>query len=178
MATIEPLILECKRQEESCQYTAAAFYHWLGSAIWQNRLWSAVPIVCGAFASFAFFQQSYPILAALLALLAGVLPAIFDKLKFEAQTSEIASQAGQYKNLENRFRQAAEIVALDGPDALKLELATLMRQIEELRARPLVIPTRHFEASRKQIKAGHYRPDRQTIASAKATVKSIAPEET
>jgi hypothetical protein len=118
----------------------------------------------GAVASYAFLQQNFPYIASFLALLAGLLPAIYDKLNIEASTEEIYSQAGQYKNLENRFRQAASIVALDpNHEALKSEFASLMRQIEDLRARPIILPEKYFLAARAKIKAGHYKPDKETL---------------
>jgi hypothetical protein len=171
MPPLDLLIRECKRQEESCQYTSAALYSWLAAAKWQNRAWNSLPIICGALASFAALKQSNPFVASFLAMLAGLLPAIYEKLGLQAYTDEILTQAGQYKNLENRFRQAAEIVAAEGAEAIKAELASLMRQIEDLRARPIIIPERHFLTGRDKIKAGHYEPDKSTVAAASRLAK-------
>lgn len=129
--------------------------------------------MCGALASFAAFAQEYPAIAGFFAMLAGLLPAIYDKLSVQAHTDEIAAQAGAYKNLENRFRQAAEITSADGADALKVELQTLMQQIEQLRAKPLVTPPRHFEAARIKIQAGHYQPDKSTNVAAGKLAKKL-----
>ena len=159
------IIQECKIQAESCQYTAAALYKWLAKAKRNNMLWNVVPIVFGAFASFSFLQDFSPFLASFLALVAGFLPSVYEKLELQEHTDEILAQAGQYKNLENRFKQSATVTALDtDKDTLKVEFATLMRQIEDLRARPLVIPEKYFQAGRKEIKDGRYKPDPETLA--------------
>lgn len=172
MTQTDALVRECKRQEESCQYTAAALYSWLGAAKWKNRGLNALPIIFGTLASFAALKQSMPYLASFLAMVAGLLPAIYEKLSLQALTDEILTQAGQYKNLENRYRQAAEIVSSEGLEALKAEVASLTRQIEDLRARPIPIPERHFLAGREKIQAGHYRPDKSTLADAARVAKA------
>lgn len=159
------IVQECKIQAESCQYTAASLYKWLAQAKRKNKLWNAVPIIFGALASFSFLQDFSPFLSSFLALVAGFLPSVYEKLELQEHTDEILSQAGQYKNLENRFKQAANIIALDpNPDALKTEFTALMRQIEDVRARPLVIPDKHFQAGRKEVKDGRYQPDPETLA--------------
>ena len=134
----------------------------VNAAKWHNRAWNAFPIIFGSLASFALLQNYYPYIASFLALLAGLLPAIYEKLNIEAHTEEIFSQAAQYKILENRFKQSANITSLDSnPDILKAEFNSLMRQIEDLRARPIILPEKYFLAARKKIKAGHYRSDEE-----------------
>jgi hypothetical protein len=159
MSQTEAIIRECKIQEESCLYTSTGMFLWLHAIRRSNRCWNALPIIFGALASFALLKQGWPVIASGLALLAGLLPAIYEKLNIKANTEEVFSQAGQYKNLENRFRQAAEIISLESEDKLKSEFASLMRQIEDLRARPVILPEKYFQAGRAKIKAGHYRPD-------------------
>lgn len=161
----EALVKECRFQAESCLYTSTAMYAWLESATFWNKLWNALPIALGALASFSFLADWLPALAAVLALIAGVLPSIYQKLGLKAHTNEILSQAGQYKNLENRFRQAAEIASLDeDSNALKMEFASLMKRIEDVRARPLAVPEKHFQAGRKKVKDGRYSPDVETVS--------------
>jgi hypothetical protein len=97
-------------------------------------------------------------------MLAGLLPSIYEKLELKAHTDDILSQAGQYKNLENRFKQAASIIALDeDPNAIKAEFSSLMRLMEDLRARPIIIPEKHFQAACKKVKDGRYEPDAETL---------------
>ena len=156
----DAIIHACRVQAESCQYTSTSLYRWLDDAKWHNRAWNALPIVFGSIASVALFQESFPYFASFFALTAGLLPAVYEKLELKAHTDEILSQAGQYKNLENRFTHAADIVALDSnPDALKAEFDSLMRQMEDLRARPIVIPEKYFLKGRAKIMAGHLKTD-------------------
>lgn len=162
MSRIEALIKECKIQSESCQYTSVALLMWLQKIKVQNRILNALPIAIGAFASFGFLEQNYPGIAAFLALITGLLPAIYEKLELQAHTDEIFNQAGQFKNLDVRFRQAAEIISLQGEDAIQSEFSSLMRQLEDLRARPVIIPEKFFLKGREKIKAGHYEPDEKT----------------
>lgn len=153
----QAIIQECKNQAESCLYTSTGLYMRLDDLKWTNRIWNALPIILGGFASFAFFQQSWPFVAAFCALLAGMLPAIHDKLKIQAHTEEILTQAGRYKILEHRFRQAADIIALDeNPEVLKAEFDRLIRQMDDLRSQPVILPEKYFLAGRDKIKAGHY----------------------
>ena len=161
----QAIVQECKVQAEACRYTAAALYEWLAEASFRNRLWNAVPILLGALASYGVLSNAFPIAASFLALVAGLLPSIYEKLELKAHTGEILAQAGQYKNLENRFRQAAVITALeDDPESLRVEFGSLMRSIEDIRARPLVVPERHFQAGRVKVKDGRYQPDEETLA--------------
>lgn len=153
----QAIIQECKNQAESCLYTSTGLYIWLDDLKWPNKIFNALPIILGGVASFVFFKQSWPVLAAFCALLAGMLPAIYDKLKIQAHTEEIMNQAGQYKILEHRLRQAADIIALDeNPEVLKAEFDRLMRQMDDLRSRPVILPEKYFLAGREKIKAGHY----------------------
>lgn len=161
----QAIVQECKIQAESCRYTAAALYEWLAEASFRNKLWNAVPILLGALASYGFLSNAFPIFASFLAMLAGLLPSIYEKLELNAHTSEILAQAGQYKNLENRFKQAASITALDDdPESLRVEFSALMRVAEDVRARPLVIPEKHFQAGRAKVQDGRYEPDSETVA--------------
>jgi hypothetical protein len=164
-AQINALIEECRTQAESCLYTSTGFFMWLQTLKRTNRLWNSIPIICGSLASFALLQQSYPIMASVLALASGLLPSVYEKLDLAAHTEELTSQAGQYKNLENRFKQAATILSLEGYETLKTEFAALMRQIEDLRARPIILPEKYFQAARNKIKSGHYEPDPRTVSS-------------
>jgi hypothetical protein len=161
----QAIVQECKIQADSCRYSAAALYEWLAEASFRNRLWNALPIALGALAGYGVLSNDFPIFASFLAMLAGLLPSISEKLELKAHTDEILTQAGQYKNLENRFKQAASITELDDdPEALRVEFGAIMRMAEDIRARPLVIPEKHFQAGRAKVKDGRYEPDVETLA--------------
>jgi len=147
---------ECQNQAESCLYTSTSLFIWLRRARWYNRILNFLQIFAGAAASAAALKQ-FPIIAAFIAFLAGVLPSIYHKLNLSQHITEIESHAGHYKNLQDRFRQAAAIIALDdNPDSLKAEFSSLMRLMEDLRAKPITAPEWCFLEAQKKIKAGHY----------------------
>ncbi len=153
---IKALITECRRQEEACLYTSTSLFIWLRRARWHNRFLNGLQISVGAFAAVSALQ-AWPILASVVAILTGALPSIYEKLNLSAHIEEISAQAGQYKNLQDRFRQAAEIIALDpNSDALKAEFKTLMRQMEDLRANPVTAPEWCFTKAQEKIGTGHY----------------------
>ncbi len=156
----EAIINECKRQSESCLYTSTALFEWAKAAKVQNRWWNALPIALGALASFGLLQNSYPAIAGMLALAAGLIPSIYEKLNIEKHTEEMLLQAGQYKILQDRFTQAANITALDtDQQKLKVEYETVLRQLEDLRARPILVPEKYFKIAQDKIKTGHYDSD-------------------
>ena len=62
------------------------------------------------------------------ALLAGVMPAIYKALDLDVSLSTLAKHAGEFKILQDRFRQAWRVTALGGYDAFKTEFDTLMQR--------------------------------------------------
>lgn len=159
----DAIVQECKNEAESCLYTAVSLFIWLRGARRWNFWLNVIQIVVGVTASAAALK-SCPGLAAILAFLAGVLPSIYKKLNLTAHVGEIARQAGQYKNLQDRFRQAASITALeDNPSAFKTEFRSLMRRMEDLRAMPITAPEWCFVEAQKKIKAGHYDFDAEKV---------------
>ncbi len=62
------------------------------------------------------------------------------------------------------LKRTKRVTALDeNAQALKAEFESLMRLLEDLRARPLVIPEKHFQAGRKKVKDGRYDPDSEIL---------------
>jgi hypothetical protein len=158
----QAIVQECQNQEESCLYTSTSLFIWLRRARWYNRILNFIQIVVGVAGSAAALKQ-YPIFAAFAALLSGVLPSIYQKLNLSQHIKEIESHAGNFKNLQDRFRQAATIISLDdNPDTLKAEFVSLMRSLEDLRAKPLTVPEWCFLEAQEKIKAGHYNFDSET----------------
>ena len=74
----ENLINECKRQEESCLYTSAAFFEWLKSMRLWKRVFVVTPIILGALATWPLFSEEpeFKWFTGACALLAGLTPAI------------------------------------------------------------------------------------------------------
>lgn len=154
----QKLIDECKRQEESCLYTSATFFEWLKSL----RLWRVffvvAPIALGAVATWPLLtkQSGYEWVTGVCALLAGVAPGVYKALDFDVSLDVIAKQAHQFKILQDRFRQAWRVTALQASDDFIKEFDDLMTRMDDARSASLTAPDRFFNKGRKKIQAGHY----------------------
>lgn len=149
--------IEALRQEENCLYTSTAMYRWLTTVKWQQRIVLIAPILLAAAASYSYSREVFPAWAlALVALIATLIPSIAKALDIETQVKELRDAAGEYKNLQDRFRQLANIGSLENPDAAEARLSELMDRLDAVRAKSLVVPQRHFEAAQKKIKSGDY----------------------
>jgi hypothetical protein len=157
---VQKLVEECKRQEESCLYTSTTLFIWLREA----RVWRAIiiilPIIFGAFASWSVLdraQQGWLIWAAAGAgLLAGILPAVREALDLDLHVSEIARHAAQFKNLQDRFRIAANTSELKSAEAFEAEVRDLMERLDEARKASVTPPERCFTKAQKKIAKGDY----------------------
>lgn len=156
----EALVSECRRQEESCLYTSTSLYIWLRQARSIRRVFVVAPIIFGALATWSVLDQPNSKwllwLTASFALLAGLFPAVFTSLELDSEVATIARQAALFKNLQDRFRQAAEIAARGSFDEFQAEFNQLMDQLDDARSTSITPPERCFRAARKKIQAGHY----------------------
>ena len=157
---LEELVKECRRQEESCKYTAAGLYIWQKRAqLWKNGFIVA-PIVLGGAASSqnladgtsSFVNYS----AAGLALLAGFFPAIFEALGMDMRVREIGAAAGEFTNLRDRFRQLANLGAHMAFEELSPAFDQLMDRMDTARSGSPPLPESFFEKGRKKIESGDY----------------------
>lgn len=157
----QQLVIECGRQEENCLYTSTTFYIWLRESRALRRLFIVAPIVLGALATWSVLDQPDKLwvqwLTATFALLAGLFPAIYEALKLDVHVDEIVRQAAEFKNLQDRFRQAARVTALGAFEDFKAEFDVLMQRLETARSSSLTPPERYFSAARRKIKSGDYR---------------------
>ena len=153
---IEKLVAECKRQEESCKFTAATLFIWLRCVRWANRAFLVAPIVCGSLASWKILADESKLWAAIFALAAGLLPAIYKALELTGSVKSIAMLAGEFKNLQDRFRQAGEIYATSGEEAFVKQFEALMRKLEDARKLSITPPEWCFKRAQKKINSGDY----------------------
>ena len=149
--------VEALRQEENCLYTSTAMYRWLTTVRWQQRLVLVSPILLAAAASYSYSREVFPAWAlALVALFATLIPSIAKALDIETQVKDLKDAAGEYKNLQDRFRQLANIGSVENVEAAEARLSELMDRLDAVRAKSLVVPQRHFESAQKKIKSGAY----------------------
>jgi hypothetical protein len=152
------LIAECNRQEESCLYTSSALFEWLKSL----RKWRAVfvvtPILLGAVATWPLLKEvhGFEWFTATCALLAGLSTAVYKALDLDVNLDSVAKHAHQFKILQDRFRQAAQVTALGAFDAFKKDFDELMARMDAARASSLTVPEKFFKAAQRKIDDGHY----------------------
>jgi hypothetical protein len=159
----QEMVNECKRQWESCLYTSTALYEWSKSATFWNNVFVIVPIILSGIAAWSIIQKLDIIwvtwVTATFSLLSGVLSSIKESLNFHTKSSDLLKWASEYKNLQDRFRQAAKITSQLDFDVFAQEFKALMSQMDTLRLNNLPIPENHFSEARKKIKHGHYNFD-------------------
>jgi precorrin isomerase len=151
------IVAEALRQEESCLYTSTAIYMWLRPVKVQHAIVVITPIALTALASFAYVKDVLPAWAvAVAALLSTLIPSLAKAMDFETHVSDLKSAAGEYKSLQDRFRQLAKIGILGNASAAEARLSELMERLDAVRAKSIVVPTKHFDAARAKIKNGDY----------------------
>ncbi len=159
---VDELVKECRRQEESCKYTAAGLYIWQKRAqLWKN-LFIVAPIILGGLASSQLLKDgSSPATwtnygAAALALLAGFFPAIFEALGMDMRVREIATAAGEFTNLRDRFRVLGNVGADMSYEELSPAFEQLRDRMDAARKTSPPLPERFFEKGRAKIDKGDY----------------------
>lgn len=157
---VKALVTECKRQEESCAYTAVGLYIWQK----QSRRWKSVfiiaPIIFGGLASSELIVKLpgawTPYAAAGFALLAGFFPAIYVALGMDMRVREIGASATEFTNLRDRFRQMAAIHANTAFDEVNPAFEQLMNRMDAARSSSPPLPEGCFKKAQRKIDAGDY----------------------
>lgn len=172
------LALECKRLSESCLYTSTQFFIYVRWLRWIRIGFVAIPLVLGSLATWKVVSgaESYGAkwFAAICAFLAGLLPSIYSALKLDDRLAEAARLAAEFKNLQDRFRQAALVTALKKCSDFEAEFATLMQRLEDARRPSLTPPEYFFKRAQKKIKSGDYEFD-VDIAQIEAANRELPP---
>src|SRR5438045_3265633 len=132
------LALECKRQQESCLFTSTALFIWLRHMRILRVLFLIVPLILGSLAGWQLLKQSHlesaKLITSICAFLAGLLPTIYAALKLDDHLAECQHLAGEFKNLQDRFRQAALISSRKSFAEFELDVRPLIERLEKARA--------------------------------------------
>jgi len=154
----QALVNECKRQEESCLYTSTSLFEWLKALRSWRRVLITTPIILSAIATSAIIKQysHYEWIAGVSALLAGILPAVLKALELDRDLIAIARQAGQFKVLQDRFRQLWRVGALGDSEGFKRDFKANMKEMDDLRLASSAVPDRFFAKAQQKIGEGHY----------------------
>ena len=159
-AKIAPLVRECQRQVENCLYTSTALFEVIK---WQEKIrvyGAAIPFVLGSLATWSVIADSailwvkYATAGA--AFVAGLIPALLTALKFTEGLDRCKAAAFEFKNLQDRFRQAAEITAHKGFVEFEKEVKALMERMDLARKEGVIVPDWAFKRAQEKIKGGDY----------------------
>ena len=157
---VDEIVKECRRQEESCKYTAAGLYEWQKVARRWKNVFIVVPIVAGGLATSQIItntdEQWTVYAAAILALFAGLFPAIFEALGMDMRVREIGTSASEFTNLRDRFRILGGIGADMDFDELNPSFEQLMDRMDAARTVAPPLPEKYFEVGRRKIESGDY----------------------
>lgn len=152
------LALECKRQSESCLYTSTALFIWLRFMRGMRIVFLIVPLVLGSLAGWQLLKQvdAAKLFTSVCAFLAGLLPTVYAALKFDDSLSECKRLSGEFKNLQDCFRQAALVSSRKPFAEFEKDVSRLMDRLEKARAVSYTAPEWCFAAAQRKVKKGDY----------------------
>ena len=87
---------------------------------------------------------------------AGLIPALLTAVKFNESLDRCRAAASEFKNLQDRFRQAAQITAHKGLAEFEKDFRELMRRMDEVRKQGVAVPDWAFKKAQEKVKAGDY----------------------
>lgn len=159
----DELVQECRRQSESCLYTSTAFFIWLRNLRFWRGFFVITPLVLGGLATgrllFWASSETTTIISAVSAFLAGLFPSIYSALKFDDRLRECTNAAAEFKNLQDRFRQAAQVAAHKSFAEFEKQFNDLMNRLESARNPSITPPEKIFRAAQAKVKSGDYNFD-------------------
>jgi hypothetical protein len=154
------LALECKRQSENCLYTSTSLFIWLRCLRALEIIFIVVPLLMGFLAGWELVTSSnirwVRVLASLCAFLAGLLPVIYAALKFDDRLDRCMELAGEFKNLQDRFRQAALVSSRKPFEEFEADFRPIMDRLESARSHSYTAPEWCFKKAQKKVKSGDY----------------------
>jgi hypothetical protein len=120
----------------------------------------AVPLALGAFAGWDLLTssnlESIKLFVAASAFGAGLLPSIHAALGLDESIGECGRLAGEFKNLQDNFRQAALIESKKPYPEFEGNTKLIMQRLEESRRVSVTPPEWCFRLAQKKIKKGDY----------------------
>lgn len=157
---IVPLVTECQRQVENCLYTSTALFI-LIKRLRAIRIAAAIiPLILGSFATWNVLTESNyqwaKAITALCAFLAGLIPAIVTTVKLDDNLDRCNLLANEFKNMQDRFRQAACFTSVKGLEAFESEFVQLRDRMEELRRKSVAIPEWAFKQAQLKVNTKDY----------------------
>jgi hypothetical protein len=115
-----------------------------------------LPILFSGVAGWQFLADGHPLLATALALIAGIVPAIYSALKLDDHLESAKALSGEYKNLEIIFSDLEKVSSLKDFSIFEGEYLVARNRLELANAQAYTAPEWCFQKARKKIQAGHY----------------------
>jgi hypothetical protein len=166
MSKQHELAVECKRQSENCLYTSTSLFIWLRCLRALEIIFIVIPLLMGFLAGWELLTSSnvrwVRILASICAFLAGLLPVIYAVLQFDERLDRCKELAGEFKNLQDRFRQAALVSSQKPFSEFELDFNAIMVRLEAARSHSYTAPEWCFKKAQKKVKSGDYTFDIDT----------------
>jgi hypothetical protein len=154
------LALECQREHENCLYTSTSLFIWLRFLRVIEIIFLTLPVVMGSLAGWELLTSSpikgFRILAPIFAFLAGLFPLIYAALKLDDRLGHCKNLAGEFKNLQDRFRQLALVSSHKSFDEFEADFKLTRDRFESARSHSYTAPEWCFRRAQKKIKAGDY----------------------
>ncbi len=127
-----------------------------------------VPLVLGSLAGWELLKgsgiQPLKLIASLGAFIAGVLPSIYSALKLDDTLNECRHLAGEFKNLQDRFRQAALVSSKKPFAQFEEDVRPLIERLEKARSQSVTAPEWCYKRGQRKVQAGDYDFDIDTKA--------------
>jgi hypothetical protein len=155
----ESLISECRKAEESCLYTSLSFLIWLRHLRIIRIALNAGAVICAALAGWKALANQYEMAMAVFALLAALLPQIQRVTGLDTTIAQIAGLAGEFKNLQDHFRRAANVTALSSFEKFETDAKSLFGRLDKARAPSVTPPEIYFWLAQRKIRKGDYEFD-------------------
>lgn len=154
------LVQECKRLSENCLYSSTSLLIWVRVLRIVKLIFIGVPLALGSLASWSLLTtselESVKIFVAVCSFLAGLLPTVYSAFKFDEHLEQCRHTAGEFKNLQDRFRQAA-LVSSQKPFAeFEEDVAPLIERLERARGTSITAPEWCFKSAQRKVQSGDY----------------------
>lgn len=149
---------QCAEQRERCLYSSTTLLVWLRVLRKVRIALVVLPIVFGAVAGWDLLSgdSAYATLTAILALMAGLVPAVYAALKLDEHLPTAARLAGEYKNLEILFADLERVGPLKPFTDFEAEYKSARERLEAANGESYTAPEWCFRVAQKKIKSGHY----------------------
>ena len=152
------LVQECKRLSESCLYTSTSFFIWLRVLRTTRTCLTTLGLILGGVAGWNILSGSEraTLFVAFCALLAGLIPTIISSLKLEEHIEECKRLSADFKNLQDRFRQAALVWSKKPFEEFEKTFVEARDRLEAARGGAITPPEWVFRRAQKKVKSTDY----------------------